>query len=711
MFRFLSADPHTASAIFNLLYQSTIIFLSGWILLKIFKRSSAPFRSALSMTALAAVLLLPFGILFFKSNDSVLQSLSLPSIQQTYNHYLLNKESPEVQQPASQETREQPSALQVQETGDRNSKGMPGFLEPNPTIKILNLLGLFWLCGSVFLLVRLSYSLMRYRIHKKTLEPAENKSLRASLDGMRKIYPQRPFPQVLTSDWIVSPCSQGIRNPKIIIPRQLLADADTDELETILFHELYHIHHKDHLFSLLPVVVRIIFWWNPLANSVIKHHSSSREFICDNEVIRAKGAYSYAQTLFTLARKTHLVSRIPFSMGMADDRSPLEFRIQTIISKERSMTVHLKKPVKIFLVAFTLIVSMVLTRQSWTFSPVQSPQKIVPLPDLIQPYTMAVEKDRLFIRDEGSISIYALSDFSLIKKFGRQGQGPGEFHDSPFLIIATDEIFIGERTKNIRFSLNGDFLAETKLPYSYIGFYPLMPVGDNFVGFPMSRIDNSGLGQIGNIYSSEFEKIREFYGNIPFRIPPPPLPPRPGSKTAPAVIKEDFDVIRDYVSYEVSEDKIFVADTRKGFFIAVFDSQGQPLYEIDLPYKETKVPKQFEDAFYDRIRQSDHAEELFRRNNYLFRKVFPALVDFQINDGKIYVTSSIHKENLYEIIVLDLKGGILKRSFSLPSKLYLRALHNNQMGTKVFAIHDNKIYSLDYNDEEDIYELHIHSLK
>ena len=216
-----------------------------------------------------------------------------------------------------------------------------------------------------------------------------------------------------------------------------------------------------------------------------------------------------------------------------------------------------------------------------------------------------------------------------------------------------------------------------------------MPVGDNYVGFPLSRVDNSGR-IIGNIYSGEFEQMREFYGTIPFRIPPPP-PPKPGSKTAPAVINQDFDVIRDYV--------------------AVFDSRGQPLYEINLPYKETKVPKQFKDAFYDRVRQSDHAEELFRRNNYLFRKVFPAFVEFQINDGKIYVTSSIHKENLYEIVVLDLQGGILKRSLSLPSKLYLRASHNNMMGTRVYAIHESKIYSLDYNENEDIYELFIHPLK
>ncbi|MCJ7578937.1 MAG: hypothetical protein MUP98_00200, partial [Candidatus Aminicenantes bacterium] len=316
----------------------------------------------------------------------------------------------------------------------------------------------------------------------------------------------------------------------------------------------------------------------------------------------------------------------------------------------------------------------------------------------------------LFIRDDGSILIYTLSDFSLIKKFGREGQGPGEFHDSPFLTITGDEIFIGERIKIMRFSRNGDFLAETKLPYSYIGYYPLVPVGNNYVGVPVSRVDSSGFRQIGNIYNSEFEQIRQFYETIPFRTSPPPPPPKPGSKTAPAIINEDFEVIRDYVSYEVSEDKIFVADTRKGFFIAVFDSKGQPLYEINHPYKETKVPKQFKDAFYDRIQQSDHADELFRRNNYLFRKVFPAFVEFQINDGKIYVTTSIHKDNLYEIAVLDLKGEILKRSLSLPSKLYLRALHNN-LGTRVYAIHDNKIYSLDYNDDEEIYKLHIHALK
>lgn len=708
MFRFLLDNPYTSSVIFNLFYQSVLIFLVGWILLKIFKQTSAPIRNALSMATLVAAFLLPFGILFFKSNDSILQSISLPSIQQTYRHYILEKESPDLQRIASQESGIQTSSLQIQEPEDQNRDRIKGFFKTNTFTRILNFFGLLWLSGSLFLIFRLSFLLVQNSFLRKSLEKAEDIKLEEVLCNLSKIYGKQSFPPIFTSNMIYSPCSLGIRHPIIIIPRKLFANLKMDELETILIHELSHIHHKDHLFSLLPVFGRILFWWNPLTNSVIARHFSAREFISDNEVIRVKGAYSYAHTLYSLARKTHLVSRIPFSMGMADDRGSLEQRIKTIISKERSMAVHLKKPLKILIVAVTLIASIILARQSWTFSNDQSPQKIIPLPDLIQPHTMVVDKDRLFIRDSGSsIFIYSLSNFSLIKKFGKQGQGPGEFHDSPFLIITDDEIFIGERTKIMRFSRDGKFLTERKLPYSYIGAYPLIPVGDNYVGFPMSRIDNS-YRQIGYIYNSEFEQIRQFYKTIPFRIPPPP-PPKPGYKTAP-IIKTDFEVIRDCVTYEVSENKIFVADTRKGFFISVFDYQGQLLYEINHPYEEKKVPKQFKEAFFDRIRQSDHADNLFRRNNYLFRKVFPAFVDFQINDGKIYVTTNIHKDDLYDIAVLDLNGKILKRSFSLPSKLYLRTLHNNMAGTRVYVIHDNKIFSLNYNEDKEIYELHINSL-
>ncbi len=361
---------------------------------------------------------------------------------------------------------------------------------------------------------------------------------------------------------------------------------------------------------------------------------------------------------------------------------------------------------------FALAASLILTRQSWTIYPIQSPLKVIPLPDLMHPELISADSNQLIIKDDISICAYSLSDFSLVTKFGKKGQGPGEFRLSPMVHVFPDEYFISLMTKVWRFSREGELIEETKLPFNYFGLdYSLLPVGENYVGFPLTRGEDSKAMQVGHIYDGEFQKIKQFYEGIPLRIPPPPPPAKPGSKRPVSAPKQDSEVIRDYINYEVYEDEIFVADTRKGFFISVFDENGQLLYEIDHEYEELKVPKTFKKAFLDRIRESEQGEDLLRRYNYLFRKQFPAFVDFQLDNGKIYVTTHDKKDNLYEIVILNLEGDILRRSFSLPSELYLRALHDNRLATKEYVIDDDQIYSLKYNEDENRYELHVHTMK
>ena len=48
-------------------------------------------------------------------------------------------------------------------------------------------------------------------------------------------------------------------------------------------------------------------------------------------------------------------------------------------------------------------------------------------PDLMRPGRIMVDKDKLYILEFPHIYIYSLDDFRLIKKFGRQGEGPQEF--------------------------------------------------------------------------------------------------------------------------------------------------------------------------------------------------------------------------------------------------------------------------------------------
>lgn len=118
-----------------------------------------------------------------------------------------------------------------------------------------------------------------------------------------------------------------------------------------------------------------------------------------------------------------------------------------------------------------------------------------------------------------------------------------------------------------------------------------------------------------------------------------------------------------------------------------------------------------EKAFLNRIRESERGEDLLRRYYYLFRNKFPAFVDFQLNNGRIYVITHDKKDNLYEIVILNLEGDILRRSFSLPSELYLRALHDERIATKEYVTDGDQIYSLKYNENENRYDLLVYSMK
>ncbi|MCP4153652.1 MAG: hypothetical protein GY757_38340, partial [bacterium] len=73
--------------------------------------------------------------------------------------------------------------------------------------------------------------------------------------------------------------------------------------------------------------------------------------------------------------------------------------------------------------------------------------KVVPLPDLKRPFFIKVDDSQVYISDGPTVSVYFLKDLSLIKKFGRQGEGPREFKTSrrnagAVMISLTDELIV-----------------------------------------------------------------------------------------------------------------------------------------------------------------------------------------------------------------------------------------------------------------------------
>ncbi len=49
---------------------------------------------------------------------------------------------------------------------------------------------------------------------------------------------------------------------------------------------------------------------------------------------------------------------------------------------------------------------------------------VTALEEISQPKMMSISKDYLLITEGSSIFVYSMKDFSLVKKFGKEGEGP-----------------------------------------------------------------------------------------------------------------------------------------------------------------------------------------------------------------------------------------------------------------------------------------------
>ena len=366
-------------------------------------------------------------------------------------------------------------------------------------------------------------------------------------------------------------------------------------------------------------------------------------------------------------------------------------------------------------ILLSLLVALIITRYSWTSDAQESESKIVPMPDVIEPVSLVVANGKIIIPEGSHIAIYSLGNFHLEKIFGRRGEGPGEFNYLPKITAFPDHLLANTRGKLIHYSYDGKLIKETKIviPYNY-GTWPMLPVGDNFVGFPMEvKKINPGKIQIlhiGRLYDQKFKPVKQLCEAIRPMVPPPPPPPQARTKPKPTP-KQDFNVIPEYVDFAIVDGKILLADNRGGFHISVFDKHGDLLYEIDKEYKPLKVLKNYREEYMKHQQAHPEWEKLQRQFNFKFKENFPAFSSFKVADNKIYVTTYEKKDEKYELVVMDLEGNILKRSFSFPLPPYQNASYSFTLFSNEYEIYQDKIYNLAYNYETDIYELHITPIK
>ncbi|MCP4152633.1 MAG: hypothetical protein GY757_33160 [bacterium] len=326
------------------------------------------------------------------------------------------------------------------------------------------------------------------------------------------------------------------------------------------------------------------------------------------------------------------------------------------------------------------------------------PEKVAELEEVYKSPTLSYFGDEGFYVVSGnlsggdslSINRYSNQDYCLKMKFGRRGEGPGEFRFIQAFRVFPDFLFINSPGKNSYFSKDGRLIKEVKCPPR---LSPCVPVGDNFLSSEYSAMpdeDDPYTEYKKILVNSEFKKIETI---VHKKI-------KASYRTNSTTNKREVWIFPEYCKTAVYKGKIYVGfSSLDGFFFTVFDSTGKKLYKINRPYERREVPDLVKEAIRERTHKMAGTNLAF---SIRFNKYYPSFCDFRVTDDKIYIFSYPGIQT-QRIITMDLKGKLLDVNL-VPFDLTVLKQESFQILFRN-VIHNGKIHFFRDNHETSKWEL------
>lgn len=232
-------------------------------------------------------------------------------------------------------------------------------------------------------------------------------------------------------------------------------------------------------------------------------------------------------------------------------------------------------------------------------------------------------------------------DGNFITSFGRRGQGPGEIQYAYYQRITMDNeipIVDGRGLKLLFFDKDGNLLKETRQEYDIVSGGQVIPLENgNFLIRSVERGNPSDEGDslILSIHNSEFKTIKVIdVLNLSNQL----------------LAMRSIHMMPVFF-WEVSHGKIYVANSRRGYEIRVFDLSGNLLKKIKKKYKPLKFPKEIRKQFESRNRVVPDYQPPFQR---LF---------FTDDDGRLFIMTFEKGENPKEYVfdIFNSDGALIIR--------------------------------------------------
>lgn len=198
------------------------------------------------------------------------------------------------------------------------------------------ILGAVWIIGVLTMIILVTKSVLRLHMLKKSALSLQNVEVRkiyySCLDEMNL---KKDIP-IYSTAFLKSPIIVGIWKPCIYLPIHLISDYNTSDLRYMLLHELQHYKYRDNITNYFMILIRIIYWFNPIVLVALKEMCHDREIACDSSVLKMleyKDYINYGNTLINFAEKIS-TTPFPFVAGLGGNMKQIKRRILNIASYE-----------------------------------------------------------------------------------------------------------------------------------------------------------------------------------------------------------------------------------------------------------------------------------------------------------------------------------------------------------------------------------------
>jgi hypothetical protein len=310
--------------------------------------------------------------------------------------------------------------------------------------------------------------------------------------------------------------------------------------------------------------------------------------------------------------------------------------------------------------------------------------KTIPLPDILKPELIEIYNNRIYIVEGPQVHIYALKDFTHIKTFGREGEGPREFKTyfafGVRISFYKDQLLATSVGRISFFDLEGNYQKETATTFiSTGGLKQLEHNGPLFLSDGRYKEGKIAYNTM-ILYDAQFKKIKEVAKYIKNE--------QLGGKVDP--------MNPGFPKYQVYDNKIFSEEGDR--VINVFAADGKKITTISPTDEKMPITSTYKNEFYAFLKNQDPQEFHRLKNRFEFPGYFPVIHNFKVADNRVYIVTWKQKNEAQQIKIFTLDG-------KHTTTAYCPNLKIDPMYLAPFAVHNGAVYHIADNPDTETWEL------